>query len=91
MDCQAVALELGTTYQKALAMMQLPGFPAIKIGKQLHTTRELLNSWIVKHSGESFSYKCKPEQRERKTLRHQNRRITSLKLLTKDDCRRLAE
>lgn len=91
MDCQAVALELNTTYQKALALMTCPGFPAIRIGKQLHTTRDLLNKWIKRHSGESFSYKVKPEQRERKTLRHQNKRITSLKLLTKEDCRRLAE
>lgn len=88
MNCDDVALELGTTYQKALAMMSLPGFPAIRIAKELHTTKELLNRWIVRHSGESFSDKVKPEKRECKTLRHQNKR--GFKLLTTEDCRRLA-
>ena len=90
MDTASLATELGIPYQKALAIMTLPNFPAIKIGKQLHTTRDLLNKWIKRHSGESFSYKVKVERRERKTNRHQNKRITSLKLLTTEDCRRLA-
>ena len=57
MDTASLATELGITYQKALAIMSLPNFPAVRIAKELHTTKELLNRWIEKHSGESFSDK----------------------------------
>ena len=57
MDTSDVATELNTTYAKALAIMSLPNFPAVRIAKELHTTKELLNRWIERHSGESFSDK----------------------------------
>ena len=75
MNCDDVATELNTTYAKALAIMSLPGFPAVRIAKELHTTKELLNRWIKRHSGESFSYKVKPEKQFKQTNRHQNKGI----------------
>ena len=73
MDTNAVAEALGMTYQKALALMKLPGFPAVRMGRRLHTTRELLNRWVERHGSESHSYRLKVEKHMRKPNRRTDR------------------
>ena len=85
MTTQEVADELSMSYAMALAMMKIPSFPSVKMGRRLFVPKELLYKWIERHSGESFGYRPFKEVQQRSLKRHQNTRIQDFKRLNWDE------
>ena len=85
MTTQEVADELSMSYAMALAMMKIPSFPSVKMGRRLFVPKELLYKWIERHSGESFGYRPFKQVQCRSLKRHQNTRIQDFKRLNWDE------